>query len=182
MSAGSLPSRLQTLLEPAAAAAGYDLEQVTVSPAGSRRVVRILVDRDGGVTLDDVAELSRVLSELLDGSDALGIAPYVLEVGSPGIDRPLTLERHWRRAAGRLVKVAVEGGGTLTARVLRVEGGSGAVVFESAEGGELVQPLTALGRGAVQVEFNRPGADPLDDQPANDEPADDELEQEEAKA
>jgi ribosome maturation factor RimP len=162
MSSGSLKSRLHALLEPIAAEDGYDVEDVVVTPAGNRRLVRVLVDADGGITLDDVAELARTVSEALDGSDVMGASPYVLEVSSPGVDYPLTLPRHWRRAAGRLVTVSVAGSGLLTARVVQLEGA--AVVFAT-DAGEVTHPLAALGRGAVQVEFSRPGQPELDETP-----------------
>ena len=68
-----------------------------ITPAGKRRILRIAVDKDGGVTLDDVAEATREISRVLDASDAMGEQPYTLEVTSRGVDRPLTLPRHWRR-------------------------------------------------------------------------------------
>ena len=89
---------------------GLDLEAVELTPAGRRRVLRVAVDKDGGVTLDDVAEATKEVSRLLDASDVMGEQPYTLEVTSPGIDRPLTLPRHWRRNAGRLVKVTTHDG------------------------------------------------------------------------
>src|SRR3954452_4740359 len=163
MSSGSVKSRLQVLLEPIASADGYDVEDVIVTPAGSRRLVRVLVDGDGGITLDDIAVLSRSVSEALDASDVMGASPYVLEVSSPGVDHPLTLPRHWRRAAGRLVTVQVGGVGSITARVVGLDGD--AVTFQPADGGEVTYDLALLGKGAVQVEFSRPGADQLDDSP-----------------
>ncbi|MDX6204023.1 MAG: ribosome maturation factor RimP [Frankiales bacterium] len=184
MSSGSLKSRLQTLLEPLAAADGYDLEDVVVTPAGNRRLVRVLADRDGGITLDDVATLSRTVSEALDGTDVMGASPYVLEVSSPGVDHPLTLARHWRRAAGRLVSVSVAGAGTLTARVTGLDGD--AVAFSLPDGGEVTHPLSALGKGTVQVEFSRPGVPDLAELDDDDEDEDDDDEEdvtaEEAKA
>ena len=93
-------ARLVQLLTPAVEAAGHDLEDVTVSPAGKRRVVRVIVDKDGGSTLDDIAAVSRAISDVLDVAEAdepdLLAGAYVLEVSSPGVDRPLTLGRHWR--------------------------------------------------------------------------------------
>ena len=89
---------------------GLDLEAVELTPAGKRRVLRVAVDKDGGVTLDDVAEATKEVSRLLDDSDVMGEQPYTLEVTSPGIDRPLTLPRHWRRNEGRLVKVTTHDG------------------------------------------------------------------------
>ena len=101
-------ARLTGWIGPVVDGAGYDLEELVVTPAGRRSVVRVVVDRDQGVTLDDIAEVSRAVSEVLDANDdGMGRSPYVLEVTSPGVDRPLTEPRHWRRNVGRLVTVAV---------------------------------------------------------------------------
>jgi ribosome maturation factor RimP len=97
-------TRLRELVEPAVIEAGYDLEEVTVSKAGRRSVVRVVVDIDGGVDLDAVADVSKSVSAALDEADPLGEQPYVLEVTSPGVDRPLTEPRHWRRNVGRKVR------------------------------------------------------------------------------
>ena len=96
---------LASLLEPAVRALGMDLEGVRVTSAGRRRLLRVVVDADGGVSLDDIEQASRALSAVLDKAAAMGDAPYTLEVSSPGVDRPLTEPRHWRRAVGRLVTV-----------------------------------------------------------------------------
>ncbi len=95
--------RLAGLLEPAVTALGLDLEGVRLTSAGRRRLLRVVVDADGGVSLDDIEQVSRELSAVLDRAAAMGEAPYTLEVSSPGVDRPLTDPRHWRRAVGRLV-------------------------------------------------------------------------------
>jgi ribosome maturation factor RimP len=117
--------RVLALLEPVVTAAGFDLEDLTVSAAGKRSVVRVLVDKDGGVTLDDVADVSRLVSEALDAADEqdptlLGTS-YVLEVSSPGVDRPLTEQRHWRRNTGRLVAAALRDGSTVEGRITAVD-------------------------------------------------------------
>src|SRR5687767_13711543 len=113
-------ARLAGWIVPVVEGAGYDLEELVVTPAGRRSVVRVVVDRDSGVTLDDIAEVSRAVSDVLDGEDdGMGRTPYVLEVTSPGVDRPLTELRHWRRNIGRLVTVPVRPSGpvdTLTGR------------------------------------------------------------------
>ena len=145
--------RVLALLEPVVAAAGYDLEDLTVSAAGKRSVVRVLVDKDGGVTLDDVADVSRLVSEALDAADEqdptlLGTS-YVLEVSSPGVDRPLTESRHWRRNVGRLVTASLRDGSTADGRITAVDD-AGVTLDESR-----ALPWDALGRGIVQVEFNR---------------------------
>jgi len=150
--------RLAAVIGPAVEAAGYDLEGVTVSQAGRRSLVRVVVDADGGVTLDGVADVSRAVSTVLDDNDGLtGRSPYVLEITSPGVDRPLTEPRHWRRAAGRLVSVPVAEQGTVTGRVLRA--GDAGVVLEVADA-EREFDYRDLGRGRVQVEFSRPEGGP----------------------
>jgi ribosome maturation factor RimP len=162
-------TRLAGWIEPVVGAAGYDLEELVVRPAGQRSVVRVVVDRDAGVSLDDVAELSRALSEVLDAQDeALGRSPYVLEVTSPGVDRPLTAPRHWRRNVGRLVGVTVGPDGAreqLTARVLRVNDDGVVLAVEKGgtkkgqvrkAAGERTVRWPELGEARVQVEFTRP--------------------------
>src|SRR5580658_9569416 len=113
--------RLAGLIEPVIAGVGMDLESVRMTVAGRRRLLRIVVDSDHGVSLDDAADVSREVSALLDSANALGDVPYTLEVSSPGVDRPLTEPRHWRRAAGRLVKVKVTGEGAVEGRVLAAD-------------------------------------------------------------
>jgi ribosome maturation factor RimP len=151
-SASAQRERLATVIEPAVAAAGYDLEEVAVTPAGRRKVVRVVVDADGGVSLDGVAEVSRAVSGVLDQhDDLLGASPYVLEVTSPGIDRPLSEPRHWRRAVGRLVEVPLAGR-TVRARVA----GADEAAVELDTGVERSRhPYAELGPGRVQVEFGR---------------------------
>jgi len=157
-SAAQTRERLLDLLGPVVSAAGYDLEDVTVAAAGRRSMVRVSVDSDRGIDLDAVAEVSRAVSAAIDGTDAEspgGIAfagPYVLEVSSPGVERPLTEQRHWRRATGRLVLVQV-GGQAVTGRVVDTSGS--AVTLEVA-GARRDIAWADLGRGTVQVEFNRP--------------------------
>src|SRR6201992_2475258 len=117
--AGSVDDkRLAGVIEPAVAAAGMDLETVRMRVAGKRRLLRIVVDSDHGVSLDDAADVSRDISAVLDARNALGEVPYTLEVSSPGVDRPLTEPWHWRRARGRLVKVKVAGEGSVEGRLL----------------------------------------------------------------
>jgi ribosome maturation factor RimP len=149
-------ARLSELLGPVVAETGADLEDVSVSKAGKRSVVRVVVDRDGGVSLDDVADVSRGISDALDALDeqdpgALGPS-YVLEVTSPGVDRPLTQPRHWRRNIGRLVKATLRDGTTATGRVTAAD--DDAVTLE-VDGTERVLAHADVTRGAVQVEFSR---------------------------
>ena len=110
--------RLAGMIQPVVAAAGLDLESVRVTIAGKRRLLRVVVDADHSVSLDETADVSREVSALLDASSMMGEVPYTLEVSSPGVDRPLTEPRHWRRAVRRLVRVKAAGEGTVQGRVL----------------------------------------------------------------
>ncbi|WP_301129235.1 ribosome maturation factor RimP [Streptomyces cacaoi] len=156
--------RLRGLLEPLVSARGLDLEEIAVTPAGKRRVLRIVVDADDGVQLDTCAELSRVFSEVLDESDVMGGAPYVLEVTSPGADRPLTEQRHFRRAAGRLIKAQLTeeaGGGELTARITGVDDEGIDLEVPGVKGRKPTQRRLAygeIGKARVEIEFNRKAA------------------------
>ena len=96
---------------------GYDLEGVEVTATGSRRSIAVIIDRDGGISLDALAEVTREISARLDTDEPFGDAEYTLEVTTPGIDRPLTAPRHWRRALGRRAIITLDGGEELTARV-----------------------------------------------------------------
>ena len=149
-------ARLSELVAPEVAAVGYDLEDLSVTAAGKRSVVRVVVDKDGGVTLDDVADVSRTISDVLDRVDEsepglLG-ATYVLEVSSPGVDRPLTEPRHWRRNVRRLVTATLREGEPVTGRVTAAD--DDAVTLD-VDGTERRLPYAEVVRGNVQVEFGR---------------------------
>jgi ribosome maturation factor RimP len=153
--------RLVRLLEPVVRAMDMDLESVNVTAVGRRRLLRVVIDADGGVSLDDIALASRELSARLDRSDQMGEVPYTLEVSSPGVDRPLTQPRHWRRAIGRLVVVPLadghddhegNGGGPVSGRI--VASSDRGVTLER-DGVTREYGYAELGAGRVQVEFGR---------------------------
>ena len=110
--------QIAELVDPIVQPAGADVEFVTLRRAGRRTVVVVAVDADGGISLDGIAEFSRAISEALDESDLMGETPYTLEVTSPGVHRPLTLPRHWRRAVSRLVKVQLADGTSVEGRIV----------------------------------------------------------------
>ena len=139
------------LVDPLRAMA-LDVEAVEVTPAGKRRVLRVAVDKDGGVTLDDVADATREVSRVLDESDVMGEMPYTLEVTSRGVDRPLTLPRHWRRNRSRLVKVSLRDGGQVTGRVTDSDDGG---VTLDVSGSPVRVEYAAVAKALVQIEFNR---------------------------
>jgi ribosome maturation factor RimP len=140
-------------------ALGMDLESVKVTSAGRRRLLRIVVDSDHGVSLDDAAQASRELSAKLDASDVMGDLPYTLEVSSPGVDRPLSQPRHWQRAAGRLVRVPLAESPSDPVQGRVVEADATGVVLDI-NGSRRRLSYPALGTGVVQIEFDRPDEGP----------------------
>jgi len=145
--------RIETELHDPLSALGLDVEAVELTPAGKRRVLRIAVDKDGGVTLDEVAEATREVSRVLDDSDVMGEHPYTLEVTSRGVDRPLTLPRHWRRNATRLVKVSLVEGGEVIGRIGNSDDEG---VTLDVDSGKRRVAYTDVAKAKVQIEFNRP--------------------------
>ena len=150
-----------------------------MSAVGRRSLVRVVIDGDGGVDLDAIATVSRAVSELLDDDSAADLiaGAYELEVTSPGVDRPLTEPRHWRRATGRLVAVEVDGK-RIVGRVLSADTAGVELSIEAkSASGKAVSAANAvtrevvwsdLGPGRVQVEFNRDNgaAIPVAEEPA----------------
>jgi ribosome maturation factor RimP len=175
---GPLRVRLREIVTPVVAGAGFDLEELVLSRVGRRHLLRVVVDADGGVSLNAVADLSRAISAALDAAEAavgdLMTGEYLLEVGSPGVDRPLTQPWHWRRNVGRLVKVKA-GGRQVTGRILGADDNG---VRLRADEAVHELPFADLGPGRVQVEFGH--ADDLaDDGVAEDEI--DEIDEEEGE-
>ena len=144
--------RIEQELEAPLRVLGLDVEAVELTPAGKRRILRVAVDGDGGVTLDEVAEATRKVAEVLDASDVMGEQSYTLEVTSRGVDRPLTLPRHWRRNVDRLVKATTADGETLTGRIL--DSGPDAATLD-VDGTRRELAYADVTKALVQVEFNR---------------------------
>lgn len=155
-----IEDRIAEALTAPLASQGLDVEAVEITPAGKRRILRIAVDKDGGVTLDDVADATREIDGLLEESDVMGEQPYTLEVTSRGVDRPLSLPRHWRRNLTRLVKVTPLEGGPFTGRLLASDE-EGATL--EVAGRQRRIAFSDVKRALVQIEFNRPGGAAGDD-------------------
>lgn len=150
--------RLRGLVEPLVSAEQLDLEEIEVSRAGRRRVLRIIVDSEEGVELDTCAELSRAISAQLDETDVMGEDEYVLEVSSPGADRPLTEHRHYVRATGRLARLQLREGGELVARILGVDDEGLDLEVPGVKGRKPTSRRIAFGeiaKARVELEFNR---------------------------
>jgi ribosome maturation factor RimP len=148
--AGQPPGQLHGVLEPIVRDAGFELDQLDVRAAGRRHTIKVVVDSDSGVGLDDIAHLSRAVSAELDLHEHLIGGSYNLEVTSPGVDRPLTGRRHWRRAHLRQVAVRTHDGVTFTGRV----GPAGEEAVTLLVDGELRTLRYAdVAHAGVQVEF-----------------------------
>lgn len=156
------PERVIELLSAEFARAGYEIEDVSIDTETRPPRIRIIADGDRPLNLDGVAELSRLASELLDAVDT-GDTAYDLEVSSPGVDRPLTAEKHFRRAHARKVEVELADGTTLTGRLGVTADGMTDLVIR-AGGGWTVRrvALADVRKAVVQVEFSPPRAKELE--------------------
>ncbi|MGH3357917.1 MAG: ribosome maturation factor RimP [Nocardioidaceae bacterium] len=155
MSKAPVPEALEQALAARTSELGLDLEAVELTPAGRRRVLRVAVDQDGGVTLDDVAEATREISSLLDTSNLMGEQPYTLEVTSRGTDRPLTLPRHWRRNVTRLVRVTFGDGEQIEGRIVEADDDSAGGARVKTASGVRELAYDSVKKARVVVELNR---------------------------
>ncbi len=141
----------------AVARAGFELEQLQVQQAGRKQLVKVVVDGEDGIGLDDVAEVSRAVSEALDAREDVLAAAYTLEVTSPGLDRPLTKPRHWRRA--HLRKVAVRTAGDEQEKFLARVGDADDEGVELLVDGQLRRVgYAGIEHAVIEVEFKEPPA------------------------
>lgn len=150
--------RLRALLEPLIASQGLDLEEIEVASVGRKRVLRVTVDSDEGADLDQVADVSRALSEKLDESDAMGEGEYTLEVGTPGAERPLTEHRHYVRATGRLAKLQLHEGDEVVARILAVDDAGVDLEVPGVKGRKPTArriEFADIAKARVEIEFSR---------------------------
>jgi ribosome maturation factor RimP len=166
---GAAADRLHALLEPAIAELGYDLEAVRVSQVARKRCVEVVVDGDSGVSMDAIADVARVVSDTLDGAEGsavMGEQAYMLEVSSPGVHRPLTLPKHWRRAKTRLVKAVLTDGGTVTGRVLDSDEEGVLLEVPGKKKGTLAQRrlgFAEIAKARMEVDFSRRDDEPEED-------------------
>jgi ribosome maturation factor RimP len=152
--AGGAGEELEPIVADAVARAGFELEELAVQQAGRKQVVKVVVDSDDGIGLDEVAEVSRAVSEAMDARDDVLSGAYTLEVTSPGLDRPLTRPRHWRRA--RLRKVAVK---QADAKFLARVGDADDDGVELLVDGQLRRVAYAeIEHAVIEVEFKEPPA------------------------
>lgn len=155
------PEEVTVLLHDEFGRAGYEIEDVVVDTRSKPARIRVVADGEIPLDLDAVSELSRSASELLDTLDT-GDAAYVLEVSSPGVDRPLTAEKHFRRARGRKVELTLQDGATVTGRLgTTADGVAELVVRDGTSWSVRRVELTDIHKAVVQVEFSPPNAKEL---------------------
>ena len=156
----ALKDQISELITPALHQAGYFLEDVNIVSPGQHRIVTVIVDGESGLNLDQVTVASKLVSELLDAAAFMGETPFTLEVTSPGIDRPLTLPRHFAKNVDRLLKVTKTDGLTVTGRILsNTESDVTLSVTEKKDVKEVVVALADIKRATVEIEFNRKDGD-----------------------
>ncbi len=144
----ALKDQIFELVDPIVNGAGLVLEEVQVQTPGKHRFVTIIVDSETGLNLDQVTDASRLIGEALDTANFMGETPYNLEVTSPGVDRPLTAPRHWRKNIDRLVKVTKIDGEVFKARILAAEDD-----HVTLDNGQI--NYAEVKRAIIEVEFNR---------------------------
>jgi ribosome maturation factor RimP len=152
----ALKDQISELVTPAVTQAGFYLEDVHVATPGSHRIVTCIVDGDSSLNLDQVTTVSRVISELLDEATFMGETPFTLEVTSPGVDRPLTAPRHFKKNVDRLLKVIKVDGSEVIGRILsNTDQDVTLSVTAKKESREEVVVLVDIKRAVVEIEFNR---------------------------
>ncbi|QFU92364.1 ribosome maturation factor RimP [Amycolatopsis sp. YIM 10] len=156
--AGELAGRLEPIVAEAVSGAGFELDALEVQQAGRRKLVKVVVDGEDGVGLDEVAEVSRTVSAVLDEQEHVLAGAYTLEVTSPGVDRPLSKPRHWRRAKFRLVRVTPADGAGFVGRVGNCDEDGARMLVD----GQLrTVRYTDVAKAVIEIEFRQPPAEEL---------------------
>jgi len=152
----ALKDQISQHISPALHEAGFFLEDIHLASPGHHRIVTVIVDGESSLNLDQVTVASKLVSELLDEAAFMGETPFTLEVTSPGIDRPLTLPRHFSKNHDRLLKVTKSDGDVVIGRVLsNTDSAVTLSVVDKKEEKEVTIALTDIKRAQVEVEFNR---------------------------
>ena len=152
----ALKDQISELVTPALSQAGYFLEDINIVTPGQHRIVTVIVDGESALNLDQVTVASKLVSELLDEATFMGETPFTLEVTSPGIDRPLTLPRHFAKNVTRLLKIVKTDGEVVTGRIAsNTDAEVTLTVTEKKTTKDVVVALADIKRATVEIEFNR---------------------------
>jgi len=109
--------QVAAVITPAIQALGFYVEDISITSAGRRSMLTVIVDGDTHLSLDQVTVATKAISEIVENLPTLGNNPFTLEVTSPGLDRPLTKPRHWRKNKDRLIKIVLNDGKEITGRI-----------------------------------------------------------------
>jgi ribosome maturation factor RimP len=109
--------QVAAVITPAIQALGFYVEDISITSAGRRSMLTVIVDGDTHLSLDQVTVATKAISEIVENLPTLGNNPFTLEVTSPGLDRPLTKPRHWRKNKDRLIKIVLSDGKEITGRI-----------------------------------------------------------------
>ena len=137
---------ISAAITPALEALGFYLEDVTITSAGRRSMLTVIVDGDTHLSLDQVTSATKAIGEIVESIQSLGETPFTLEVTSPGLDRPLTKVRHWQKNINRLVKVVLQDGSEVKGRINQVNEANSVV-------GEIKVNYSDIKRATLEVEF-----------------------------
>lgn len=154
----ALADSICELITPAVQSAGFFLEEVIIANPGSHKIITCVVDAEKPLNLDEITLVSREISALLDTAAFMAEIPFTLEVTSPGVDRPITLARHWKKNLTRLVRIILLNGAQVTGRLTAFDENY-VTLIENIKGKEKVHSvaLIQIKRANVEIEFNRKG-------------------------
>ena len=137
-------------ITPAIESLGFYLEDLNITSAGRRSMLTVIVDGDTHLTLDQVTSVTKAIGEIVENIQSLGQTPFTLEVTSPGIDRPLTKPRHWKKNIDRLVKVVLQDTSEVKGRIKDSN-------KETATIDDKLIKFTDIKRATLEVEFKQAG-------------------------
>lgn len=155
----SLLETIYQVLSPVVDATGFYLEEVQIATPGKRRVVTCVVDGEKSLNLDEVTLISREIAAVLDTAPFMGDTPFTLEVTSPGVDRPLTQPRHWKKNKSRLVRIVMVKGDVIAGRIIDVQDEAVLLLVGEKPAEEVTVFFAEIKRALVEIEFNRKGDD-----------------------
>jgi ribosome maturation factor RimP len=155
----SLVEQVTQAIAPAIEAAGFYLEDVQVLSPGRRRTITCIVDGEESLNLDQVTSASKIIAEILDTASFLDETPFTLEVTSPGVDRPLTQPRHWRKNETRLVRIILINGDIVEGRIQGSDETSVQVLTSGKIQNEVTVQFSDIKRALIEIEFNRKDSD-----------------------
>lgn len=144
-------SELTAQLDPVVTALGYEIDDIVLTTAGRRRVLEVIVDSDNPVDLNAISDITRAVSTHLDESNVMGEMPYLLEVSSRGVSRPLQKPAHWRRNIGRLVEVRGDAV-NVTGRIVAF---ADPVVTLDVDGTQKDVDINSIAKAEIQIEFKK---------------------------